>query len=178
MQYVTKSCPHCGKVYTRFEPRGKHYKPPLIQCEKCQDFFFDKDYIEMACEDEPGKPTAGGCLSAAFSTSLGLLMVVLSLYSLFFIPGATSGDGWVLWLTPLLGGLLLFFGIRYFVYTAKYKDTDIFDNPEYQASFKRMSNPEYALLLHRHGFHVPDRFLPTPEQAARPKSGPKNPDNP
>lgn len=178
MQYATKSCPHCGKVYARFEPKGKHYRSPLLQCEKCREFFFDRDYTELACEEAPGKPTAGGAVSALFQSLFGLLILVGSLYILFYSPGSTAGDDWVLWVLPFFGGLLLFFGIRYLVYSVKYKDADIFDDPVYQESFKRMSDPGYAWLLHRHGFHVPDRFLLTPEQVNLLKSRMKNADNP
>ena len=175
MTYVTKYCPKCGKVYERFATKGKRYGSPLIKCASCGCMFFDRDVIEPACEDSPGSPSVKSGCSAYISIFMGGFLAFVSAYALYLsFTDHSSDDSWIFVFMLLFGIIMFVLGIRHINYELRYKESDAMNTPEYIESLKRMSNPEYALLLHQHGFHVPDRFLLTAEQIALLKSRQNN----
>ncbi len=171
MEYVTKKCPHCGHAYTVLHPGSDtSYDSPIVKCEKCGQYFVDKDRIELALT---GK-TAASVPYHSCNTYLQLSVLTFGEIALIYLQfdGGLGEYWWLLIVISVfyLGAWLLFISER-----TSYPERVAEFEKERLRSEARLSNPEYAALLKKLGYDVPEKYLS--KQNASIKNESSNGDN-
>ena len=148
MEYTTKKCPHCNYTYTFREPKGTgHYGSPIRTCDKCNQYFVDKDYIEIAVDG----------IREVDKNRVSLRTIINSITFMFFAFG----------ILYVFGIEAIIFSIVPFIISiglivrdcAGYKSRQNYLNMERINSENRLKNYEYAALLKEFGYDVPEKYL-------------------
>lgn len=148
--YQTKKCPYCRRAYERNfyngipskENRIK-YGSPIKVCPKCKHIFTDAEYREIAID---------GVREVEYARVSPGTIVITAIVLIGGVLAVTSGlrAGWF-----MVGMSVLVFCEEYFGYEKRQKRLQ----KEIDESRERLSNPQYALLLQKLGYNVPDKYL-------------------
>lgn len=150
MTYTTKSCPHCGTVYQRLDSTRHYYGSPLRTCDKCRKTFVDKDYVEMACQEQieyvPKRVNA-----------IDYISIIVGIIILLISPLNTiDGDSSLMYLFVGMGLLLLIGGVYMTVSDIRNYDKRCQEQEdELRKSEQRLSDPDYVMALLKIGYYVP-----------------------
>lgn len=154
--YTSKKCPHCGKTYETYSTYTKQYQDhsgiPFRTCSNCGGRFIDKDIKEPALKPESfNEITVINCIFAMFMPfgAAGILLTIAA-YNI----GPTAVGLWVI--AALLDIFYVASVIYFLIKRKKYNESAA---REYEESYKRLKNPEYARALKDAGFDVPSWFL-------------------
>ena len=155
--YTYKRCPHCGKMYDSYSNHTKYWRKrvgsPLRTCSSCGKPFLDNDMEELALQ--PYNERGYGIFHCFFA---------------FFWPFGAAAAMFT-WLAIDLGQekpwviiVAIILHLAYWALTIsviKNRKKFIEEHKrDYEASEKRLQDQEYALLLRKAGYYVPERFLP------------------
>lgn len=154
--HTRKKCPHCGKTYETYSTYTKHLQNhsgiPFITCSNCGGHFVDTDIKEPALESEAAKQiTITNCFFAMF-IPFGALGILLTIAACNTNPPSIG-----LWIVAAILDLIYLSSVIYFL--VKRDDLNVAAAIEYEQSYKRLQNPEYARALKNAGFDVPFWFL-------------------
>lgn len=155
MEYVTKKCPNCGHAYTVLHPGSNtSYDSPVVRCEKCGQYFVDKDRIELALTDE----TSASVPRHSGSTYLQLFVLTFAEIALIYLQfDGTLGEYW--WLLIVISVLYLGVWFLFISERTSYPERVAEFEKERLRSEARLSNPEYAALLKKLSYDVPEKYL-------------------
>lgn len=156
--HTYKRCPHCGKVYETYSTYTKQLKDhsgsPFVICKFCGKRFVDREIREPALSPpSSNEVTIVNCFFAAF--------VPLAGPGIFLTCAAYNSDpsSIGLWLFGAIFDLLYVASVIYFL--RKRKVVNAIAKKEYQKSYDRLKDPEYARALADAGFDVPNEFIQT-----------------
>lgn len=154
MTTITKKCPHCNTQYSHKAYSGRPskdnqtcYGSPLRRCQKCGNFFIDKDYREIAISGIREVDTQ------RVSTGTMVESAIPIIGSCIYFCIAQDGTRWA---------ALIVFLICVGSVVSEYRGYDkriAHLEQEKAESYRRMSNPQYAMMLKTLGYDVPDEFL-------------------
>ena len=154
--HTRKKCPHCGKTYETYSTYTKQYQnhsgSPFRRCNNCGGSFVDKDIKEPALKPQSASEiTVINCIFAFFIPFGGAgILLTIAAYNL----GSEAVGLWV------VAALLDIFYVSSVIYLLiKRKIYNESAEKEYEASYNRLKNPEYARALKDAGFDVPSWFL-------------------
>ncbi len=155
MEYVTKKCPDCGHAYTVLHSGSDtSYDSPIMRCEKCGQYFVDKDRIELALTDE----TSASVPRHSGNTYLQLFVLTFAEIALIYLQfDGTLGEYW--WLLIVISVLYLGVWFLFISERTSYPERVAEFEKERLRSEARLSNPEYAALLKKLGYDVPEKYL-------------------
>ncbi len=152
---LVKNCPYCRHVYEQRSYVAQSRTPadedrwlfgsPMKMCPNCHKMFVDQDMQELAITRPRKRDTV---LINASTVKIALIGAVLGA-GLIFLAHQTE-----------LG--LIAFGVALATVIA---DLALYPNRmkklerEREASEKRLSNPDYARMLQKAGYHVPEKYL-------------------
>lgn len=146
---ITKKCPHCGSAYMRGESTAKwnrvQYGSPIVQCNRCKQFFKDDDFREIAVD---GIRKLDKMVVSPAGVVYGLLGLLIGISA---IIGTGSAFGALI----IIGGLITPI-MEIATYKRRMEDLE----KETIASGERLKVPEYAVVLDKMGYRVPKEFLP------------------
>ncbi len=149
--YQVKKCPKCGAAYEK-NTYGRHpskdnrvkYGSPLKMCSKCQNIFIDDEYREIAIDGVRKADTQH--ISPA-----GLLYSGISIFasiSSFACQYTLGGIIFILIALYLSLRELLTYNIRQQMLKKLTQESE-----------ERMKNIQYAQLLKKYGYNVPEKYL-------------------
>ena len=159
MEYVTKSCPHCGYNYSIHEPKGSgFYGSKIRTCQRCGKQFIDKEYREIAIEGirevDEHRISPATLFSALFFIAFACALVWLFFNDLsLFSSGRTFFS---------LIGAAISAGIGVFLVVSEsneYGERQEYLKQEKINSEKRMQNPQYINLLKELGYEISEKYL-------------------
>ena len=140
MTYIIIKCPHCG-TFIRQTTKGQYnWGSPLKMCYKCNTAYIDSCYHEVAIEGFSNTDTIRS------DWWLMLLPIMITFMSSFAYP--------ILFLLVVGMIVAMIFGV---VRTRKKNEREM--KAEMARSIERLSNYDYALLLKKAGYDVPDKYL-------------------
>lgn len=145
--YITRRCPHCNNIVFHGTQSHSHsFGSPFCVCERCHKTYVDKTKHEIALK---GPEYYRNFMPYWVKLGIGLSLPVL-----------------VLSLIAKWNQLALLSVVIVCVFLFIYADIrDKHPNPrtmyqtDIKASEERLSNPEYARALKKHGYDVPERYL-------------------
>lgn len=147
MEYVSISCPHCGK---RLPMRPKNmllYGSPFRECPACFNTYVDTSYKEIAVSGYEGDLTKKVAPFSIVMLVVGPLLVLFSIWCDMFLG-------------IVVGGLFAIAGLFYTISDLKSQEKR---KKEYEKmlaeSEARLSNIEYAKALEKLGYLVPRKYL-------------------
>ena len=154
--HTYKKCPHCGKTYEHYTTYSKnrqdHSGSPFIKCRFCGGIIVDKDIKEPALKPyEKSEVTVVNCIFAMFYP-WGLMGIGLTIGIL-----ASNSSSIALWIIAAILDIIYFSSVIFFLINRARINKSV--EKEYEESYKRLQNPEYAKALKDAGFDVPSWFL-------------------
>ena len=153
--HTWKKCPNCGKTYEHYTTYTKNFTShsgcPITTCKYCGEIFIDKDIKEPALESKPAKVSIIDCIFTMFFP-FGVLSIV---FAIPLIIHYTS-EPWYYLFVIIPAIIWISFVIFALVKRDKINKELI---EEYKASEERLKDLEYAQLLLKYKFNVPDKYL-------------------
>ena len=154
--HTRKKCPHCGRTYESYSTYTKQYHAhsgtPFIKCKYCGGNFVDKDIKEPALKPESANNiTILNCIFALFMP-FGVGGILFTIVACNIGPSAIG-----VWVAAILLSLIYLASVIYLLIKRKVLNEKA--AKDYEESYKRLKNPEYARALKDAGFDVPRWFL-------------------
>ena len=152
--YTYKRCPHCKKTYETYSTHTKHFSnhsgSPFLTCKHCGKTFVDKDIKEPALE--PYSDSGYSLLNCVFAGfwPFGLTGIILTGYAIKYHSIGVA-------IAALIVG-----GVYFAIMGTAIKNRKKFkieDKLEYERSYERLKDINYAVALKNAGFDVPSHFL-------------------
>ena len=158
MTYYTSKCPHCG-AYIQFMSKSKDsYGIPFKNCAKCGAPYIDPNCIEPATESYEYKRKVGYMIHSI------LFALCIAIWPFFGVMALMHFENIII---PAIVGVLILAVVAFFFYRTAVSDYDEQEanwKRQWEASDKRLQNPEYAKALKKAGFTVPLRYFKTDDE--------------
>lgn len=148
-RYITKRCPHCRTVYIRNMPQNMPlYGSPVRVCKTCNKTFIDKDFQELSITGMPSDyeyPDVG--------TTMFSLLIPIILAAVFITKCIMKYSTTLLVLSIISVSIIVIMLVIEFSPKSLSKTKQKYDQ-EYEASKKRMQDPEYVEILKKIGYPI------------------------
>ena len=150
------NCPHCNKEAWRGPENAWLFGSPIQECKSCKGRYLNRAYHEIEIDGIPetelsAKGNGKLLLITALAAAVLLLINIYTITSFgWYKPGL---------IVAFLLALVFFVGI--IVDTVKIKSGKKLKEleRERQASAQRLQDKEYARLLQKMGYSVPEKYL-------------------
>ena len=150
------NCPHCGKEVFKGTNGAWLFGSPIQTCKACGGRYLNKFYHEIEIDGIPESAlsTKDNGKMLLFTALAAAVLLLINIYTI-------TSFGWYKTGLVIAFLLALVFFVGILVDTIKIKSGKKQKEleKERQASVERLQNREYALLLQKMGYSVPEKYL-------------------
>ena len=150
------NCPHCGKEAWRGVENAWQFGSPIQQCKSCGGRYLNRAFHEIEIDGIPETElsTKGNGKLLLFTALAAAVLLLINIYTI-------TSFGWYKPALVIAFLLALVFFVGIIVDTIKIKSGKKQKEleKERQASVQRLQDKEYAQLLQKMGYSVPEKYL-------------------